>query len=179
MGGEEFQMLPAIQNHTAGFSHQREELLKGQWLLLQRGVDGAAEPLLKRRRPVAAEYMRPVVFPLTWFRFLNDGQTVLRAEDVTASSQSESGVMKIPKLPPAVQRRTVPYDMVVYMGFIGMGADEKSVFPLGEPHRELIPDTVSIFRRNLSGLETLPDMVSDDISFSLIPPRERGILLLG
>jgi hypothetical protein len=47
-----------------------------------------------------------------------------------------------------------------------------------EAHRRFIPNLVCLFRRNLAGLERLPDLVCDDIARNL-PPGNAEILFLG
>ena len=65
------------------------------------------------------------------------------------------------------------------MMFVNMGADDKSVFLLGQRHSEVIANLVRQFRRNLSRLEGLPQVVSDHIIVLPLPAGNGGILPFG
>ena len=53
--------------------------------------------------------------------------------------------------------------MVVDVRPVGVGGNDKSVFPLGEAHPQLIADTVGLLRRDLARFEGLPYLIGDDI----------------
>ena len=46
---------------------------------------------------------------------------------------------------------------------INMGSHDKGVFPLGESHGRLIPNLVRLFRRDLSGLKGLSNLICNHI----------------
>ena len=69
--------------------------------------------------------------------------------------------------------------MVVDVCLVDMGADHKSVLPFRETHSQFIADSIGFLWRNLSGLERLPDVVSDHVAPPLIAPRDKLVFFLG
>ena len=53
--------------------------------------------------------------------------------------------------------------MIMNMGFINMGADDKSVVPLREASGQLIAQAVGLFRGDFAGDEGLPYLIGDHI----------------
>ena len=62
------------------------------------------------------------------------------------------------------------------MGFVHMGTNDKSVFPLGEAHCQLIAQAVSFLWCDLAGNKGLPDGVGDHI-IGPAPPAGPGLVL--
>jgi hypothetical protein len=96
-------ILPAPLGDDTRHSDQRKEALKGRGLLFQRGVDGGAEPVVKRRRPVLSEPLA-VVFAMPRLWVFNYGQAVLGAEKIAAFPQGAARTKKVAPLPFAVER---------------------------------------------------------------------------
>ena len=65
------------------------------------------------------------------------------------------------------------------MVLIYMGTDDKSMAAFCQLQCKLPPDLVCFFRRDLAGLEGLPEMVGDHIIHALVPPGQVRILPLG
>ena len=63
----------------------------------------------------------------------------------------------------AVQRGRIYDDVVMDMVFIHMGANNKSMVSLRQLQCQFPPDLVRFFRRDLAGLERLPEMVGNHI----------------
>lgn len=61
-------------------------------------------------------------------RIFNDRQLMLGTDKVAEPGNSSARSAEIPELPFAVERDGVPIDMIVDMGFVGMGANKKGVF---------------------------------------------------
>ena len=61
---------------------------------------------------------------------------------------------------------------------VGMGGDNKSIFALGESHCQFITHLVGFFGGNLTGLERLSYLISDDVA-SLAAPSGPLIQLFG
>ena len=78
-----------------------------------------------------------------------------------------------------VQNGGVPDDVIMDVGFVYMGADDKGVFPLGEAAGQLIAQAVGLLRGNLSGDEGLADGVGDHIIGPAPPPGPGEVLPLG
>ena len=68
--------------------------------------------------------------------------------------------------------------MVMDMGLVDVGADDKGVFPFGEPHRQLIAQAVGLFRGDLAGNKGLPYLVGQHIVRSPVPAGLGDILPL-
>ena len=68
--------------------------------------------------------------------------------------------------------------MVMDMGLVDVSADDKGVFPFGEPHRQIIAQAVGLFRGNLAGNEGLPYLVGQHIVRSPVPAGLGDILPL-
>ena len=102
---------------------------------------------------------------------------MFHTEDVTDFLESQPGVMKVPELFSAIQRRGIKDDVVVDVRAICVGRHQKGVLALGEPHPQFIADPVGFLRRDFSRLEGLANLVGDHIV--LLPPaRDMGILAL-
>ena len=69
--------------------------------------------------------------------------------------------------------------MRVNVMLVHMGADDKSVFPLGQRHSEIIADLVRQFRRDLPRLKGLPQVIGDHIVVLPFPAGNGGVLPLG
>ena len=69
--------------------------------------------------------------------------------------------------------------MIMDMGFVDVGADDKGVFALGEPLGKFHAETVGFFRGDLPRKKRLADMVGDHIVRSTDPSGGRDILALG
>ena len=63
--------------------------------------------------------------------------------------------------------------------FVNVGADDESVFPLGQRHSEIIADLVCQFRCDLPRLEGLPHVVGDHIIVLPFPAGNGSILPFG
>jgi hypothetical protein len=63
--------------------------------------------------PAVPEHTPSVVPAGTRLRVFDNGEAVLRAEDITAAAQGEGRADKVAKLSPAVDRRGIPYDVVM------------------------------------------------------------------
>ena len=55
--------------------------------------------------------------------------------------------------------------MIVNVSFVNVGTDDKGMITFQEPFGKFITDTVCFFRRNLTRLERLPDLISDYVAF--------------
>ena len=69
--------------------------------------------------------------------------------------------------------------MIMDVGFVYMGADDKGVFPLGETAGQLIAQAVGLLRGNLAGDKGLADGVGDHIIGPAPPPGLGKVLPLG
>ena len=69
--------------------------------------------------------------------------------------------------------------MRVNVMLVHMGADDKSVFPLGQRHSQIIADLIRQFRRDFPRLERLPQVVGNHIIVLPFPAGSGGILPLG
>ena len=68
--------------------------------------------------------------------------------------------------------------MIVNVVFVGMGSDDESVVAFGKAPRQLMPQTVRLLRRDLSGGKGLTQMVGDHVVRAALPSGLLKILLL-
>ena len=71
-----------------------------------------------------------VVAQPVFLRILHHGQPVLGADQVGQPADGAVAADEVLELSRTVQRRGVPIDVVVNVLFVGVGADEESVFSL-------------------------------------------------
>ena len=68
--------------------------------------------------------------------------------------------------------------MVMNMLPVCMGGNDKSIFAFGKPHRKFVAHLVGFLGGDLTGLERLPNLIGDHITF-LPTTRGKFILPLG
>mgnify|MGYP007131634523 CR=1 FL=1 len=66
--------------------------------------------------------------------------------------------------------------MIVDVGLVHMGADDKGMISLGEPPRQLIAQAVGLLRGDLAGDKGLPDLIGNHI-VRPAPPAGPGEVL--
>lgn len=98
-------------------------------------------------------------------RIFNDRQLMLGTDKVAEPGNSSARSAEIPELPFAVERDGVPIDMIVDMGFVGMGANKKGVFAFQKTGGEVIADLICFLRRYFSRLKRLAYLVNKHITF--------------
>ena len=98
----------------------------------------------------------------------DNGQSVLNANGVAQSTDGFCTAPEIAELPVTVQVDRTPNDMIMDMGLINVGANDKGVFALGEPLGKFHAQPVGFLRRDLPRAERLADMVGDHIIWSAV-----------
>ena len=109
---------------------------------------------------------------------LNNGQSVLNADGVAQSTDGFCAAPKVAELPVTVQVDRTPNDMIMDMGLVNVGTNDKGVFALGEPLGKLHAQPVRFLRRDLPRAERLADMVGDHIICAPNPSGGGDILAL-
>ena len=104
---------------------------------------------------------------------------MLQAQLVIHAPDRPSGAPEVAEFFLTVQHRRIYDDVVMDMVFIHMGADNKSMVSLRQLQCQLPPDLVRFFRRDLAGLERLPEMVGDHIIRAPVTSGQVRILPLG
>lgn len=99
----------------------------------------------------------------TFLRIVNYRQLMLGTYKVTESSDSFTGTKEISKFTLAVQRGRVPYNMIVNMSFVRMGANDEGVSSLEKASCKIISDLICFLWRNLSWLKGLSYLIGDYI----------------
>lgn len=102
------------------------------------------------------------------FRILHNGIPVFDTDGIAKAADSPRAAPEIPKLSSVVKAGGVPNNVIMDMGFINMGADDKSVVPFGEAAGQFIAQAVGLFRGDFAGDEGLPYLIGDHIILS--PP---------
>ena len=77
-----------------------------------------------------------------------------------------------------IDRCGIENDVIMDMGMIDMGGDNKLILALGKAHGQLIADLLCLLWGDLTWLEGLPDLIGNNISFR-IPAGALQIFLLG
>ena len=76
-----------------------------------------------------------------------------------------------------IQRGGIVVNMVMDVLAVCVGGNKKGIFALRPAHRRFIADTVGVLRGNLSGLESLPDLITQHIGIpALLPARDGPVL---
>lgn len=100
---------------------------------------------------------------------------MLQTNHIAESLNCQTGKEEILKLATGIQRGRVVDDMVVYVGFVDVSGNNKSVFAFRPSHRCFIAYLICFFRCNFSGFEGLANLVSYDIVLLL---SAGGVLIL-
>ena len=90
---------------------------------------------------------------------------MFKTDNVTQRLQRQTAEKEILELSGAVQGNRVEDDVIMNVCSICMCADNKGMLTPGKSHRRFIADLIRFFRCNLSRLEGLADLISQDISF--------------
>ena len=160
-------------NFNPGLGQQLQQGIQVGGLLLQCGINRRLKLLPVRGRFVSQPF---VVGLAPALGILHDGVSVFDADGIIQPPQGLGAAPKISELPGMVQGRGIENDVVMDMGFVHMSADNESVFALGEPHRQLLPQAVGLLRGNLAGDKGLTYLVGDHIIGSA-PPAGLGLIL--
>lgn len=167
----------ALGYFAAGFPEQLQQLVQVSGLLCQGVVNGSTE-----RFPMGGLRLVPqplvVAFSVGLWVFDN-GQPVLNAESIAQMPDGFCAAPKVAELPVTVQIDRTPNNMIMDMGFVDVGADDKGVFALGESLGKLHAQPVGFLRGDLPRAEGLADMVGDHIVHSTDPSGGGNILTLG
>ena len=110
---------------------------------------------------------------------LHDGQAVFHTDGVAEPPDGAGTVPEVAKLPAAAQIYSAPNDMIVDVGFVNVGADDKGVAALGKALGKLHPQPVGLLRGDLAGLEGLPHLIGQHIVPATAAPGGEQVLLLG
>ena len=109
---------------------------------------------------------------------LDNGQSVLNADGVAQSTNGFCAAPKVAELPVTVQVDRTPNDMIMDMGLVNVGTNDKGVFALGEPLGKFYTEPVGFLRGNLPRAERLANMVGDYIVHAPDPSGGGNILAL-
>jgi len=97
-----------------------------------------------RRFPLKA--FPPAIRTTAFLRFFDNGQLVFCADKVTQFCNGFSGSEEVSEFPSVIKRGGVPNYMIVDMGFVDMGANNKSVFTFEEARSEIITNLICFLR---------------------------------
>ena len=163
-------------NGKAVLFQQAQQFLQAGRFLRQCPVDGLAQLLLVRGlRRIAQPLVVALAAPLGG---LHDGVAVLDADGVAQAVDGTGAAPKVAELPVTLQRGGVPYNMVVDVSLVDVGADDESVPALGEAPGQLHAQPVGFLRRDLARNEGLPQVVGDHIVRAAHPAGAGGVGLL-
>ena len=92
-------------------------------------------------------------------RVPDDRQLMLQTDQVAQTRDAAPRAEMVAEFVLAVQRDSVPIDMIMNVFFICVRADKKGVLAFEESGRELIADAVCSLRCDLTGLERLANLI--------------------
>ena len=78
---------------------------------------------------------------------------MFQTNQVTQSLNGQSGIIEILEFLGAVQRGGVEDDVVVYMGAVGVGCNDKRVFSFGKAFGQFISHLICLLGGNLTRFE--------------------------
>lgn len=78
---------------------------------------------------------------------------MLQTDQVAQSLNSQSGIVEVFEFVGAVQRGGVEDDVVVYMGAVGVGCNDKRVFSFGKAFGQFISHLICLLGGNLTRFE--------------------------
>ena len=107
---------------------------------------------------------------------LDNRQPVLNAEGVTQTPDGLCAAPKVAELPVTVQVDRTPHDMIMDMGFVNVGADNKGVLSFGKSLGKFHAQPVGFLRGDFPRAEGLADIVGDHIVGSTDPSGGDNIL---
>ena len=96
-------------------------------------------------------------------RLFDNRQLMLGTNEVAEPCHGFAGPAEIPELPLAIKRDGVPIDVIVDMGFIGMGADKESVFAFEKTGSKIVADLICFLWRYFPWLKRLAHLVNEYI----------------
>src|SRR5699024_9181033 len=104
-------------------------------------------------------------------RVLRNGEAVFQTQPVREPPEGEAGAPKVSELPGTVKGGGIVIDVTVDMLLVRMGCHKKGVAALRPAHSQFIADTVSLLRRDLTGIEGHAYLVTEHVCFLfLLPP---------
>ena len=109
---------------------------------------------------------------------LHNGVAILDADGVAQAVDGAGAAPKVSELAVTLQRGGVPYNMVVGVRLVDVGADDESVFAFGKTPGQLYAQAVCFLRRDLARHKGLPQVVRNHIICSAHPAGAGGIGLL-
>ena len=100
---------------------------------------------------------------------LNDRKAVFQTEAITGPPQGKTGAEEITVLMPRIYLRGIVDDMSMDMGVVDVRGNDKLMLALCPAHRQLVADLLGLLRRDLTGLEGLPDLIQQHIAIRDLP----------
>ena len=103
---------------------------------------------------------QPLVIALSMGLWIFDnGQSILHTQGIAQSPDGLCAAPKVAEFSVVVQVDRTPNNVIMDMGFVDMGADNESVFALGEPLGKFHAQPVCLLRCDLAGAEGLTDVI--------------------
>src|SRR5699024_5872997 len=109
---------------------------------------------------------------------LHNGVAVFDADGIAQTVDSAGAAPKVAELAVTLQRGGVPDNVVVDVSLVDVGADDESVFALGEAPGQLHAQAVCFLRRDLARHKGLPQVVGNHIVRTAHPAGAGGVGLL-
>ena len=177
------------RDHTAapmldripGLRHEPQKVGKIGGAFCKSIVDGKAQPFFIRGLALGSQ-PSPIVEKMALAMQLgieDHGQVIFQTNPVREPPHSAGRANEIPELPGMIQRGGIVVNVVMDVLAVCVGSNEKGILALRPAHRRFIADAVGLLRGDLSGLESLPDLIAKHIGIpALLPARDGPVLCL-
>jgi hypothetical protein len=104
-------------------------------------------------------------------RFFDNRQPMLNAYHIADAPERDSRMLEILKLFRVVKRDRIEKNMRVGIIGIGVRCDDELMFAPRPPHRQFVTNIQRLPCGHFTRLEALPDLITDDITLTLITSR--------
>ena len=105
-------------------------------------------------------------------------RSVLDADGITQTANSAGATPEIAKLTVTLQRGRVPYNMIVDVRLVDVGADDESVLAFGKAPGQLHAQPVGFFRCDLARHKGLPQVIGNHVILAAHSASAGGVGLL-
>ena len=123
---------------------------------------------------MVAHFFEPLVITISGVLWIFDnGQSVLHANLVAESGNDFPGTIEVTKLACAVQRCRAPYDMIVNVCTVLMGANYKGVPALEKVRSKLTAGSVRFLRCDFAGRKGLTNLIGNDVVGFILSGEDR------
>ena len=165
-------MRPTL-DAASGIFQQLHQSIKAVRLHPQHGINDHSQFI-----PIGEP--SPITFPFVIgqrfsLRIMNDRKLMLFTDRIAELSKVLAAAFYIPVFMPAVQRCCADDNVIVHMLLVDVCRNDVGILIIGYPGRQLFPDRVCFLRSDLSGFESLTDVIDQHFIMRFPPGCCLGI----